>query len=90
MEGRNIEKNWIKWSSGSATQFFLQVMSSIYDRKDKKSLFLQVPALAPLGRPILFFFMPPTAYVNQVAMPTAGQNDHYCHIANLTVFTSNR
>lgn len=37
-----------------------------------------------------FFFMPPTAYVNQVAMPTAGQNDHYCHIANLTVFTSNR
>lgn len=46
-------------------------------------------ALGSLGEQAILFF-PPRAYVSQVVMTTANQNDHHCHIANSTVFMSDR
>lgn len=39
-------------------------------------------ALGSLGEQAILFFFPPRAYVSQVVMTTANQNDHHCHIAN--------
>lgn len=47
-------------------------------------------ALGSLGEQAILFVFPLRAYVSQVVMTTANQNDHCCHIANSTVFMSDR